>query len=46
MSDHLLARLVATVIALIGFAVWLGSERSQQHGCRTNCPTDISASRR
>jgi hypothetical protein len=46
MSNRLLARLVVTVIVLIGFTMWLASERSQQHGCQTDCPTDISASRR
>jgi hypothetical protein len=46
MNDRLLARLVVTVIVLIGFTMWLASERSQQRGCQTDCPTDISASRR
>ena len=41
-----LARLISTVVVLIGLAIWLKSERSQTpHGCQ-NCPTDISASRR
>jgi hypothetical protein len=37
---------VVTVIFLVGFMLWLASERSQKDGCWTNCPTDISASRR
>jgi hypothetical protein len=41
-----LAKLVLIVVASIGLAIWLKSERSQAlYGCQT-CPTDISASRR
>lgn len=41
-----LAKLVLIVVASIGLAIWLKSERSQAlYGCQT-CATDISASRR
>jgi hypothetical protein len=46
MSDSTLARLVVTVIVLIGFALWLKTERDASRGCGADCPTDISASRR
>jgi hypothetical protein len=46
MSDSILAKLVVTVIVLGGFALWLASEKHQPPGCRNNCPTDISASRK
>jgi hypothetical protein len=46
MNDSSLARLVVTVIVLVGFAVWLKAERTELRGCGTNCPTDISASHR
>jgi hypothetical protein len=46
MSDRTLAKLVVTVIILIGFATWLKAEREALPGCGGNCPTDISASRR
>jgi hypothetical protein len=46
MSDSILAKLVVTVIVLIGFAIWLTSEKHQPPGCQNNCPTDISASRK
>jgi hypothetical protein len=46
MNDSSVAKLVVTVIVLIGFAVWLKAERDASRGCSANCPTDISASRR
>jgi hypothetical protein len=46
MSDRTLARLVVTVIVLVGFAIWLNAERDASRGCGADCPTDISASRR
>jgi hypothetical protein len=46
MSDRTLARLVVTVIVLVGFAIWLKAERDASRGCGADCPTDISASRR
>jgi hypothetical protein len=46
MNDSSLARLVVTVIVLVGFAVWLKVERTELRSCGTNCPTDISASHR
>jgi hypothetical protein len=39
-----LARLVATVVILIGLAIWLKAERNKLFGCHVNCPTDFSAS--
>jgi hypothetical protein len=45
-SDSILAKLVVTVIVLIGFSIWLASERHHSPGCQDNCPTDISASRK
>jgi hypothetical protein len=46
MNDSTLAKLVVTVIVLVGFAVWLKAERTESRTCGTNCATDISASRR
>ena len=46
MNDSTLAKLVVTVIILITFAVWRASDRIQRPDCGTNCPTDISASRK
>src|SRR5580698_10140534 len=46
MSDGLLGRLVVTVAVIIGFTLWLASEKHRAPGCRHNCPTDISASRK
>lgn len=46
MNDSTLAKLVVTVIVLVGFAVWLKAERTESRACGTNCPTDISASHR
>jgi hypothetical protein len=43
MSDRTLARLVVTVIVLVGFAIWLNAERDASRGCGVDCPTDISA---
>jgi hypothetical protein len=45
-NDSSLGKLVVTVILLIGLAIWLKLERSQIPSCGTNCPTDISATRR
>jgi hypothetical protein len=45
-SDSVLAKLVVTVIVLIGFAVWQWSEHNRPPNCGNNCPTDISASRK
>jgi hypothetical protein len=45
MSDSILAKLVVTVIILIGLTIWLTLEKHQP-GCQNNCPTDISASRK
>jgi hypothetical protein len=46
MSDSLLTRLVVTVVVIISFTLWLSSERNRAPGCRNDCPTDISASRK
>jgi hypothetical protein len=46
MSDGLLGRLVVTVAVIIGFTLWLASEKHRAPGCQHNCPTDISASRK
>ena len=46
MNDSTLAKLVVTVIVLIGFAVWLKVDRDASRGCDADCPTEISASRR
>jgi hypothetical protein len=46
MSDGLLGRLVVTVAVIIGFTLWLASEKHLAPGCQHNCPTDISASRK
>jgi hypothetical protein len=46
MSDSTVARLVVTVVVLVGFAVWLKAERDASRGCGGDCPTDISAIRR
>jgi hypothetical protein len=40
-----LAKVVVTIVVLIGFLVWLTSERSHVPSC-INRPTDISASRK
>jgi hypothetical protein len=45
-NDSVLAKLVATVVILIGLTVWVRSERDQPRGCDINCPTDIPASPR
>jgi hypothetical protein len=41
-----LARLVATIIVLVAFTLWMRSERGYLRGCNINCSTDISANRR
>jgi hypothetical protein len=47
MNDSVLAKLVVTVIVLIALAIWLKLDRSHLPGCSSsNCPTDISASRK
>jgi hypothetical protein len=43
-NDSSLAKLVATVVILIGLAVWLKAERDKLLGCHLACPTDFSAS--
>jgi hypothetical protein len=45
-NDNILAKLVVTVIVLLGFTIWMAAERRQAHDCKINCVTDFSASRR
>jgi hypothetical protein len=46
MNDSVLARLVVTIVVLIGFAVWLDAELTYKRSCEPNCSTDFSAIRR
>jgi hypothetical protein len=46
MNDSVLGKLVVTVIVLVALAIWLKLDRSHRPGCSSNCPTDISASRK
>jgi len=45
-NESILAKLVVTVIVLIGLTIWMAAERRQSHGCKINCATDFSASRK
>jgi hypothetical protein len=45
MSDGLLGRLVVTVAVIIGFTLWIASEKHAP-SCQHNRPTDISAIRK
>jgi hypothetical protein len=45
MSNGVLAKLILTVIILIAFWVGMTFDRHPSD-CLTNCPTDISSSRR
>jgi hypothetical protein len=45
MSNSLLTRLIVSAIVVIAFWVGMMFDR-RSSGCRTDCPTDISASRR
>jgi hypothetical protein len=46
MNDSVLAKLVVRGIVSIAPAIWLKLDRSHQARCSSNCPTDISASRK
>jgi hypothetical protein len=35
-NESILAKLVVTVVVLIGFTVWLALERRHSHGCQIN----------
>ncbi|MGY4479385.1 hypothetical protein [Bradyrhizobium sp. USDA 3364] len=46
MNHDALAKLTVTIIVLVALLVWRVADQKKSIECGTNCPTDLSASRK